>query len=438
MASNGTILSQPWHTRGLTHARHYRWYVLSLLWMVAVLRFVDMQILAVLLEPIKQEFQLSDTQLSLLGGFAFALFYGSLGLPIAWLADRYNRRNIIAIAVAFWSLMTALCGQASSFATLFLARMGVGMGEAGAYPPSTSLLADYFKPKERSHACAILASAIPMGVFIGFMVGGVVAQYWGWRAAFAIVGLPGVALGLLVYLTVKEPQRGACDEGELPSGPPESFRTSIEALWDNSAYRYVVLGACLFTLGAAGSGIWMPSFFMRHHGLELAQTGFLMALLYGGGGMLGALTSGWLANLIGTRTTEGLPHASLCCLSLALVLPVLPIIFLVGDTTWALSALGIMTILMHINSGPVLALLQQLAGCQRRAMAHAVSMLVSNLVALPLGPLFVGLCSDYFGERFGSATLGYAILALLLLAWSSAAWCFYFAGKVHGAAACSA
>ena len=172
----------------------YRYYVLILLWLVAVLRFVDLQILAVLLEPIRREFDFSDTQLALLGGLAFALFYGGLGLPVAWLADRFSRRNIIAAAVSLWSLMTTLCGSAGSFAGLFLARMGVGIGEAGAYPPSTSLLADYFRPKERAMACAVLASAIPVGVFVGFLVGGLVAEYWGWRRAFQVVGIPGVLL----------------------------------------------------------------------------------------------------------------------------------------------------------------------------------------------------------------------------------------------------
>jgi MFS family permease len=172
----------------------YRWYALALLWLVAVLRFVDLQILAVLLEPIRRELLLSDTQLALLGGLAFAVFYATLGLPIAWLADRSNRRNIIAGAVTLWSLMTALCGQAGSFTALFLARMGVGVGEAGAYPPTTSLLADYFPPGLRARACAVLASAIPVGVCVGFLVGGLVAQRWGWRMAFSLVGLPGMFL----------------------------------------------------------------------------------------------------------------------------------------------------------------------------------------------------------------------------------------------------
>jgi predicted MFS family arabinose efflux permease len=401
----------------------YRWYVLGLLWLVAVLRFVDLQILAVLLEPIRRELLLSDTQLALLGGLAFAVFYATLGLPIAWLADRSNRRNIIAAAVTLWSLMTALCGQAGSFTTLFLARMGVGVGEAGAYPPTTSLLADYFPPQQRARACAILASAIPVGVCVGFLVGGLVAQRWGWRAAFSVVGLPGILAGALVLLTLREPRRSVdtTDVEAEDSGMLQGLRT----LWASRAYRHVVAGTCLFTLGAAGSGIWMPSFFMRHHGLDSAQVGASMALLYGVGGLCGALGGGWLSQRLVNAHGGNSWHARVCAWSLAACLPVLPFLFLHPSASAALALLGVMTCLMHMNSGPVLALLQALGGNRRRALAHAFSMLVTNIIALPLGPLFIGMCSDVFGPQYGSRVLGLAILVLLLVGWSWAALHFH-------------
>lgn len=397
----------------------YRWYVLGLLWLVAVLRFVDLQILAVLLEPIRRELLLSDTQLALLGGLAFAVFYATLGLPIAWLADRSNRRNIIAGAVTLWSLMTALCGQAGSFTALFLARMGVGVGEAGAYPPTTSLLADYFPPQQRARACAVLASAIPVGVCVGFLVGGLVAQRWGWRAAFSLVGVPGILVGVLVVLTLREPRRnaGSASMDDSDRGMLQGLRT----LWSAAAYRHVVAGACLFTLGAAGSGMWMPSFFMRHHGLDSAQVGVAMALLYGIGGLCGALGGGWLSQYLANRHGGSGWHARVCAWSLAACLPVLPFLFLHPSVAAALALLGVMTFLMHMNSGPVLALLQNLGGDRRRALAHAFSMLVTNIIALPLGPLFIGLCSDAFGPRYGSIVLGLAILVLLLVTWAWAA-----------------
>lgn len=406
----------------------YCWYVLGLLWCVALLRFVDMQILAVLLEPIRGEFQLNDTQLALLGGLAFALFYGVLGLPVAWLADRFDRRAIIAAAVTLWSLMTALCGFATSFAALFLARIGVGIGEAGAYPPSTALLADYFPPQQRGRACAILASAIPAGVFVGFLVGGTVSTAWGWRAALMVVGLPGILLGLLTLLTVREPARGSFDDAHANRTAPP-FRACLRSLLREPAYMHIVLGACLFTLGATGSGIWIASYFIRHHGFSGAQIGLWLALLYGGGGMCGALAGGWLGQRCGRHAGDPAGFARLCCWSLLATLPFVPFVFLNASAQAALLLHLPIVVLMHMNTGPVLTLIQQCAGPARRAVAHAVSVLVSNVIALPLGPLLVGMFSDWFTPVLGTRALGIAIAGLLLLAWSWSAWHFRQAAR---------
>lgn len=402
--------------------QHYRWYVLALLWCVALLRFVDIQILAVLLEPIRTEFQLSDTELALLSGLAFALFYGVLGLPVAWLADRFDRRLIIAVAVAFWSVMTALCGFATNFTTLFLGRMGVGIGEAGAYPPSTSLLADYFPPRLRGRAYAILAAAIPAGVFVGYLVGGMVSAQWGWRAALLVVGLPGILLGLLVMLSVREPPRGALDAPQDCVAPP--FLPCLLGLWHERAYRHVVAGACLFTLGATGSGIWIASYFIRHHGFSGAQIGLWLALLYGGGGMCGALAGGWLGQRLGRHAGDTSGYARVCRWSLLGTLPFVPLVFLNAEPYAALLWHLPIVVMMHMNTGPVLTLIQQIAGPARRAVAHAISVLVSNVVALPFGPLCVGLFSDYFTSRMGTQALGVGIAVLLVVAWSWSAWHF--------------
>ncbi len=411
--------------------QHYRWYVLALLWCVALLRFVDIQILAVLLEPIRAEFQLSDTELALLSGLAFALFYGVLGLPVAWLADRFDRRLIIAVAVAFWSIMTALCGFATNFTSLFLARMGVGIGEAGAYPPSTSLLADYFPPRLRGRAYAILAAAIPAGVFVGYLVGGMVSAQWGWRAALLVVGLPGVLLGLLVMLSVREPPRGALDAPQDCVAP--AFLPCLRSLWHERAYRHVVAGACLFTLGATGSGIWIASYFIRHHGFSGAQIGLWLALLYGGGGLCGALAGGWLGQHLGRYAGDTNAYARVCRWSLLGTLPFVPLVFLNAEPYAALLWHLPIVVMMHMNTGPVLTLIQQIAGPARRAVAHAVSVLVSNVVALPLGPLCVGLFSDYFTPKMGTLALGVGIAVLLVVTWSSSAWHFCQAASAGGA-----
>lgn len=407
----------------------YRWYVLGLLWCVALLRFVDLQILAVLLEPIKAEFLLTDTQLALLGGFAFALFYGLLGVPIAWVAERHSRRNIIAFAVSLWSVMTALCGYATGFATLFLARMGVGIGEAGAYPPSTSLLADYFPPQQRGRVYAILTSAIPIGVLTGFLVGGVVAQQQGWRMALQVVGLPGLLVGLLVYTTVAEPRRA--DIGRESLGGVRALWQQSKTLLQLRSYRHVVAGACLFTMGATGSGLWIPSFFIRHHGFTGAEIGMWMAGLYGAGGLLGSLLGGWLGEKF-DRDGSRQMFAAVCQWSLLTSLPLLPFVFLNGDAKAALCIHFFVVVLMHMNTGPVLTLIQHLAGPGRRALAHAFSVLASNLIGLPLGPLFVGLFSDHFAPHWGSQTLGIAILVLLLSSWVVGCWHFRRAGQLLG------
>lgn len=401
---------------------YYRLYVLALLWTAALLRFVDLQILAVLLEPIKAEFRLSDTQLALLGGLAFALLYGVLGIPVAWLAERYNRRTIIAIAVSLWSLMTMLCGQAGSFAALFLARIGVGVGEAGAYPPTTSLLADYFPPSLRGRACAVLASAIPIGVLVGYLAGGLINAHLGWRLTMQWLGLPGVMLGCLLLLTLKEPVRGATDDQPW-SGSSRTFWQCSVALWQRQGYASLVAAACLFTLGASGSGLWMAAFFMRHYGMDSTQAGLWMAAVYGGGGLCGSLAGGWLAQRW-DWDHSGRAFARLCQWSLCGTLPLLPLVLLNPAPQLALCALAGLAVLMHMNVGPVLTLLQLLGGQQQRALAHAYSLLVSNIVALPLGPLFVGMMSDWLGPRLGTRALGLAILALLAVSWSWSAWLF--------------
>jgi MFS family permease len=281
----------------------YRNYVLVLIWFVALLRFVDLQIIAVLLESIKTEFSFSDTQLGLLGGIAFALFYATMGIPVAWMADRFSRRNIIAIALGTWSLMTALCGMATGFVSLFLARVGVGVGEAGGVPPSDSLVSDYFPPEKRGMVFAILRSSIPVGVFVGFMVGGWVNEYYGWRAAFMVVGIPGVFLALLVRFTLREPPRGFSEKGDTVVQAP-ALKEALRYLWRLRSYRQIVLATSIVTLGAYGSGIWIPSFFIRVHGMSAAEIGTWLAFIYGGGGLLGSMLGGLLADRLSKRSND--------------------------------------------------------------------------------------------------------------------------------------
>lgn len=406
----------------------YLRYVLALLWVVALLRFVDLQVIAVLLEPIKAEFELSDTQLGLLTGIAFALFYATLGIPIAWLADRYNRRNIIAVTMGLWSFMTVVCGMATGFVSLFLARVGVGIGEAGGLPPSASLVSDYFIPERRARTFAVLSSAVPLGVFVGFMLGGWVSEFYGWRAAFIVAGAPGLLAAVVLRLTLREPPRGFSDTRGAAE-PAPAFRETLKYLAGLKSYRQFVLGTAIVTLGAVGSGIWIPSFFIRTHGMGVAEIGTWLAFIYGGGGMIGTLSGGFLAEYLTERTGDQRWYAWVCAIATICLLPFAFFVYLWPHPIPALLVHIGTTILMHMFMGPTAGTVQNLAGAGRRAMASAISLLMSNLIALGLGPLIVGAASDYFTATYGTDALRYAILCVVVCAFSWASLHFYLASR---------
>ena len=406
----------------------YRNYVIVLVWLVMLSRFVDLQIIAVLLESIKQEFHFSDTQLGLLTGFAFSLFYATLGLPIAWLADRYNRRNIIALSLGLWSLMSALCGAATGFVSLFLARMGVGVGEAGGIPPSYSLISDYIERNRRGTVFAILNSSVPLGVFVGFLIGGWVNTYFGWRAAFVVVGLPGIFLALLIRFTLREPPRGLADgHATAPSAPP--LQETFAYLWSLHSYRHIVLATCIFTMGAIGSGIWIPSFFIRVHGMSVAEVATWLACLYGLGGAIGSTLGGTLADRLATRRQDARWYMWISGIASVCILPFSLFVYLWPNPVQALMVHFGTTVLMHVFLGPSYGTVQTLAGVKRRAMASAINQFMINLIALGLGPLLVGAASDHFHALFGDNALRYSILAVVLVAYNWAAVHFFLAAR---------
>ncbi len=406
----------------------YRNYVIAILWVVMLLRFVDIQIIAVLLESIRKEFAATDTQLGLLSGFAFAVLYGTLGIPIAWLADRYNRRDIMAAALGLWSAATAACGFVGSFISLFFARVGVGIGEAGGQPPAYSLISDYVPASRRSSVFAILNSSVPLGVFTGFLVGGWVNAYYGWRAAFMVVGIPGVLVAILIKLTVREPPRGLAENVAAPSGTTP-FAEALRYLWALRSYRYLVLATSVFTLGAYASGIWIPSFFIRVHGMGSAEVGTWLAFVYGGGGLIGVMVGGFLADRLTLRTGDKRWYGWMSAIACMLILPFSFLVYLWPNPTQALTMQVGTTILMHSWMGPAYGTVQSLAGAKRRAMAAAVNGLLVNLVALGLGPLIVGVASDIFQQRYGAASLRYSILGVVVITYTLAAVFFLLAAR---------
>jgi len=410
-------------------SNRYRNYVIGLLWLVLLCRFVDLQIIAVLLESIKLEFHFSDTELGLLSGIAFALFYATLGIPIAWMADRYNRRNIIALAVGLWSLMSALCGTATGFLSLFLARIGVGVGEAGGIPPAYSLISDYVERAKRGTVFAILNTSIPIGVFTGFMVGGWVSQLFGWRAAFIVVGLPGVVLALVIRFTLREPPRGHSEQQSHVSMEPSALKDTLAYLWSLKSYRHIVLATSIMTLGAYGSGIWIPSFFIRVHGMSPAEIGTWLAFVYGIGGGIGTTLGGMISDRGARKSGDARWYMWVPAFAGLGIMPFSFFVYLWPNPIQALLVQVCTAILMHMFLGPAYGTVQSLAGVKRRAMAAAINLFLINLIALGMGPLLIGMASDFFNARFGDNALRYAILTLVVVAYNWAAVHFFLATR---------
>ena len=282
-------------------SKSYRNYVLLLLMIVYIFNFIDRQILVILQESIKMELGLSDKQLGLLSGFSFAVFYVVCGIPIARLADRYNRVNIVSASLAIWSAMTALSGLAGNFFHLLAARIGVGVGEAGASPPSHSIISDYFPHEERGRALSIYSIGIYIGILIGFLAGGWINQYFGWRTAFLVVGGPGILLAIVVKLTLREPLRGHLDAGDHESMPDGEFLPDVKRIWALRSFRYAAIGAGLNAFLGYGALNFMPSFAIRLHEVPVGMVGTWLALIVGLAGAAGVYSGGHLSDHLGKR-----------------------------------------------------------------------------------------------------------------------------------------
>jgi predicted MFS family arabinose efflux permease len=281
-------------------SRARAWYVLAVLVLVYAVNFIDRNILSVLLQPIKEEMQVSDTWMGLLTGPAFAIFYTFAGIPIARVADRGSRVVVMAVGIAFWSLMTAVSGQARSFAQLAAARVGVGVGEASATPAAHSLLSDYFPPRQRTRALAIYNGGASLGVLFGLLLGGWLATSVGWRMAFAVVGLPGLLVALLVWLTVPEPRRGT-SEGRVDAGDPPGLGETLRYLLAMPSFRHVAVATALYSIAAYCLLGWAPTFMLRVHGLSLAEIGLKLGLVIGIAGAVGQYAGGVLCDRLSLR-----------------------------------------------------------------------------------------------------------------------------------------
>ena len=388
-------------------------YALFMLTLAYVLNFIDRQILVIIQEPIKKELLLSDSQLGLLSGFSFALVYITAGIPIAYWADRGNRRNIIVLAITVWSGMTALSGFARSFSELLLARIGVGIGEAGGSPPAHSMISDYYPPKERATALGIYSSGVHIGVLIGFLAGGFIAQEMGWRVAFMAVGLPGILFAAVMYFTVREPERGRWETAEEAQYTP-TLRETIDLLMEFRSFWFLAMGCGLTAFAGYGNGNFTPPFLMRSHGLEVGEVGVLLAVFGGGGGIIGTLLGGKLADHLGTKDARW--YMWVPAIAGTLALPLTFPYLLLDNTTVVMGLLFVVTILINTYLGPCIAMAHALVPPAMRSLTSAILFFVLNLIGLGMGPLTAGMLSDYFGQTYGDDGLRYAMLIVGMVA----------------------
>ena len=399
-----------------------RYYVLGLLTIVYALNFLDRTIFNVLIEPIKKEFTLSDTTMGLLAGFGFVLFYSLLGIPIARVADRINRRNIVALAFAFWSAMTFLCGIASSVGMLALARIGVGIGESAGTPASQSIVADLFDKNERPRALGIYAIGTYLGVFLGYFVGGYVSQHYGWRMAFFTAGLPGIALAAILWLTISEPRRGAMAETFIPEpiGPTLGFLAS------QKSFVIVLIGFCLTTYTNYATAAWIPPFLARVHHLSSAEIGSYAGTFKGLFGMAGTLVGGLVVAQISRRDDRWKLWAPAIMSGLAG--PVFALCMLTQNFTTMVAALAATSFLVGFHLGPIFAIAQTVARPSMRALASAIILLTATCFGQGVGPLAVGMINDALKNDYGADAVRYSLLSAaitttlgaLLFVWAAA------------------
>ncbi|HEY9092654.1 MFS transporter [Parasphingorhabdus sp.] len=386
---------------------------LGMLFLVGTINFVDRQLLSVLVEPIRAEMQFSDTQFGLLTGMAFALFYAAMGVPVAMIADRWNRVKLIGIACVVWSGFTAACGLVSNFWQLAVMRFGVGAGEAGGTAPSLSLIADYYPPDRRPLAIGLFTLNGPFGVFVGAAFGGWAAANIGWRGAFITIGLVGILVAPLLIWLVREPARGLMDTHK-PADEAVPFSQSLSMFIRRPSLRMVMIASGLAAFVSYGMLNWIPAFLMRTQGMPLSAMATWFAPAAGITFGVGILGGGWLVSRAARSSAKA--YGTIPAIATAVLVPTFIAALLVDS--WQIS-LALMLIPMAACTAyvaPALALVQNLTPPRSRATAAAVLMLMFNIVGLGLGPLFVGMVSDALKPAYADESLRWALMTLIPVA----------------------
>jgi predicted MFS family arabinose efflux permease len=400
----------------------YSWFALAILFVLALSNYLDRTILSIMQVALKKDLGLTDTQLGTLTGLSFAIFYTTLALPIARVADRVARKYVLAGALTVWTLMTAASSLAGGYLSLLACRIGVAAGEAGCVPATHSLISDYFPRHRRATAMAIWGLALPLGGMLGFAVGGQLTAAVGWRRAFLLVGLGGLLILPVLLIFLREPKRGRFD-GETPdtAGPRRSAAASLRLLWNLRSYRYLVIGEALQAWAQNGMMSWNAPFYSRVHHMPLAELATWLALITGLGGAAGTFLGGALAERMAKRDVRW--YMRVPAIAAFLTVPFALGQYFVGDVYLSLALAVIPAIMVNVYMAPGNAVSQSLVPADMRAFTSAVFVLVVSVGGLGLGPTVVGALSDLLADRFGmvETSLRYALPTVVLPAAAAAA-----------------
>ena len=399
--------------------------VLVILTLVYVVNYLDRQVLSILLPQIKAEFHLSDSALGLLSGTSFAVVYATLGVPLAFLADRMNRKRIIAASLTMFSVMTVLCGWVGQFWHLLLARVGTGIGEAGTAPAINSIIADLYPHGERATALAFYSAGLNVGLLLAFFGGGWIAQHYGWRDAFLAAGLPGLVLVFVVMFMVKEPRRGHADGYDDVHPAPQLFEVA-RRLWSQRSFRYIMLGASFSAFGGNAGVVFVPSFLARTHHLTPIQIGLLLSLLIGVFGFAGTLLAGVFSDRLSKRDVRW--NMFVPAIAQAAAIPFIPVFYLSSNVPLAFAAAIFPALLSASYLGPAFAMTQGLVPLRMRATAVALLLFVMNMIGQGMGPQLVGILSDVLRPSLGDDSLRWALMSSAITG-SLAAWCYWRASR---------
>ena len=406
--------------------KSYGYFVLGVLTTVYSFNFIDRQLLVILQESIKAEMGLSDTQLGLLSGFSFAIFYVSFGIPLAKLADSWIRRDVIVISLTIWSSMTAVSGFAQNFIHLLLARIGVAIGEAGGSPPAHAMVSDIFNQQQRATALAIYSTGINIGILFGFLLGGWINEFYGWRIAFLVVGLPGIALAIFLKLAVAEPTRGMAEE-KVDEGSAPKLNETLKLLWSRKSFRHLSIACGIHAFVSYGAGNFIPSLFLRLHDIETGELGTWLALSSVAGG-IGTFMGGYLSDRLGKQDPRW--YQWVPAITTLIYLPFTLFIYLTDQTYLALMTTFITGMLFNAYLAPNLAITHSLVGLRMRAMSSAILFFILNFIGLGFGPMVIGFVSDMINPTYGIESIRYALLIVIPIStiWSAT---HYFIAARH-------